>query len=291
MELYDLKMFLAVAEEGGFTRAAEKMHCVQPNVTARIKKLEETLGVVLFYRQNRKVLLTPHGKELMVRAKQILRMAADTENSFAADKPVGVLNLGVTQTSSTAWLPEILRRFTKEYPDVEINVNSMFVETIINQLTHHELDCALMEIPTEHSQLAFDYNIPQRLMLVYAKEYDYRPQDGITALSFSKVCTYRKVMYDHFVNKQINVERELILRGMDAVLACVIGGVGVSLLPESVAKMPHVAPHICAHSLGEATHGNMTVLRHKNTVRTAQEQAFSKVAKDVLIESLGAVSN
>ena len=153
MELHDLKIFVTVAEEGGFTKAAEKLHYVQPNITARVKKLEEELGVQLFYREKRTVIPTTHGKNLLARARQLLKMAADTKNSFAESSPAGKLSIGVTQTAATAWLPQILNAFTKAYPDVEIDVQSLFVETIVNQLLNHEIDCALMDVSVDNPLL------------------------------------------------------------------------------------------------------------------------------------------
>lgn len=282
MELHDLRIFVAVATEGGFTKAAEKLHYVQPNITARVKKLEEEVKVKLFYREKRKVILTSYGEQLLIKARQLIKMADDIQDIFTDEKPSGILNIGVTQTAATAWLPEILKEYTREYPDVKINVQSLFVETITCYLLNHEIDCALMDISIDNPLLNYDFYTKQQLMIVYSKEYTCYPTKKITALAFSKNCTYRKTMYDYFIDNNIQVKRELTLKGMDAVIACIIGGVGVSLLPEAITKMPHIAPHIHAIPLGNKSSWKVGILTHKNNVPSCQQKAFSEVAKRVL---------
>lgn len=166
MEIYDLKVFMAVVETGGFTVAAKKLNCVQPNVTARIKKLEEMLTVQLFYRENRGVTLTANGRDLIAKAKQIIRLAKETEAGFSQKNISGIVNIGVSQTAASAWLPQILKEFMEKYPEVELNTRSLFVETMIVQLLNHELDCALTDIQIQHPKLTYSFSRSEPLMLV-----------------------------------------------------------------------------------------------------------------------------
>ncbi|MEN8188405.1 MAG: LysR family transcriptional regulator [Thermodesulfobacteriota bacterium] len=283
MEIYDLMVFLTVVESGGFTRAAEKLNCVQPNVTARIKKLESTLDAQLFYRENRGVTLTANGRELIGQAKQIVRLAKDTETRFSQNEISGLLNIGVSQTAATAWLPKILQAFIKHYPEVEINVQSLFVETMTAQLLNHQLDCALTDISIAHPKLNYGFSRPEKLMLVHGVDYEFSAQAEVTTLTFSRASQYRRILYEHLNHLQVNVTRELTLKGMDAVLACIIGGVGVSLLPESVSALPHIAPHINSVPL-ENSEGRVGILTHVNNVETAALHAFMSVAREIIVE-------
>ncbi len=284
MDISGLKVFLAVAETAGFTRAAHRLHCVQPNVTAQIKKLEENLGVRLFYRESRQVKLTAHGRELVGRARQILAMVRDTESRFTRQAPAGQLNLGVTQTAAAALLPEILRTYIRDCPEVEINVQSLFVETMTTQLLNHELDCALTDLSIEHPLLRYRLSRPQRLMLVHAVDYPCSPHEPVTVLSFSRASRYRRLLLAYLRRLRIPVARELTLKGMDAVISCLIGRVGVSLLPEAVTRLPHLTPHINAITLDEAE-GRVGVLTHINHVETAAQSVFMRLAQSVIDKS------
>lgn len=284
MEIYDLMVFMAVVETGGFTQAAERLNCVQPNVTARIKKLEATLGAQLFYREHRGVTLTANGRDLIGQAKQIIRLAKDTETKFSQNEISGLLNLGVSQTAATAWLPRILEAFIRQYPEVEINVQSLFVETMTAQLLNHELDCAITDVSIEHPRLKYAFSRLERLMLVHAQNYQFAPEAEVTVLTFSKAGQYRRILYNYLHRQQINVGRELTLRGMDAVLACIIGGVGISLLPESVVELPHIAPYVKAIQVG-SNEGRVGILMHVNNVETAALQAYVTLAQETIDKS------
>ena len=281
MELYDLTVFMAVVDTGGFTLAAKQLNCVQPNVTARIKKLETSLGVQLFYRENRGVSLTASGRELIGEAKQLLHLAANTKARFSNKHVSGVLNLGVSQTAATAWLPGILREFMKNYPDVEINVQSLFMASMTAQLLNHELDCALTDIPVEHPRLRYTFSHPQQLMLVSARDYQISAGTEVTVLNFSKVSQYRRILYDSLHNQHIRITHELILKGMDAVLSCIIGGLGVSVLPKSVTSLPHIAPYITAQPI-QGKKGKAGIVCHVNNIETPALQAFTELTQKTI---------
>ena len=83
-----------VAEEGGITRAAAKLHRVQSNVTTRVKQLEARLGTPLFLRQNRRLILSPEGKRLLAYADQLLRLSAEAEAALRDGVPRGLLRVG-----------------------------------------------------------------------------------------------------------------------------------------------------------------------------------------------------
>jgi len=282
MEIYDLMVFMAVVETGGFTQAAARLNCVQPNVTARIKKLEKSLGTQLFYRENRGVTLTANGRALTGEAKKIIRLAKSIETRFLQNEITGLLTLGVSQTAATAWLPEILRVFMDLYPDVEINVHSLFVETMTGKLLDHELDCALTDVPIVNPKLRYTFSRPEQLMVAYADNYPFSTETDVTILTFSKTSRYRQILYEYLEHRQISVRSELTLKGMDAVIACIIGGVGVSLLPESVVSLPHIAPHIKVLPANEVE-GRVGIVTHVDNVQTAALQAFMDLAQKIIL--------
>src|SRR5262245_41552731 len=85
LELSDLRLFKAVAETGGVTRAAARLHCVQSNVTARIKRLEADLGVELFVRAPRGMSLTPEGRRFLDYADRLLALAEEARAELSAE--------------------------------------------------------------------------------------------------------------------------------------------------------------------------------------------------------------
>lgn len=104
----------------------------------------------------------------------------------------------------------------------------------------------------------------------------------MTVLSFSKASQYRKILYTHLQTQQFTVKNEIILKGMDAVLSCIIGGVGISLLPASVAALAHVAPHINARPV-DCSEGRVGVVSHVNNAETSAQQAFTDLAREIIM--------
>ncbi|KUZ16579.1 LysR family transcriptional regulator [Burkholderia diffusa] len=128
MDLRHLRYFLAVAEEGHFGRAAERLHIVQPALSAQIRALEEELGVTLFERTTRKVLLTDAGRLLVTEARQTLEQAerAKTVVQRAARGETGVVRIGfVGNAVATGRLSDDLTAFHAAWPEVTLDLHEM----------------------------------------------------------------------------------------------------------------------------------------------------------------------
>ncbi|MCF8123292.1 MAG: LysR family transcriptional regulator, partial [Desulfarculaceae bacterium] len=125
MEFSSLQIFLAVAQEGGVSKAAQKLNYVQSNVTARIRKLEEELGVSLFYRRPRGMSLTPAGELLMQYAQKALRLMEEAQKEVTQQAEVGgKLNLGSLGSTAAVRLPGLLTAYHQQFPAVEIKVST-----------------------------------------------------------------------------------------------------------------------------------------------------------------------
>src|SRR3982750_2248637 len=94
MDLSDLRVFRAVVREGGVTRAAERLHRVQSNVTTRVRQLEDDLGTTLFVREGKRLHLTPAGQTLLGYADRLLALADEARDAVQDPRPRGVFRLG-----------------------------------------------------------------------------------------------------------------------------------------------------------------------------------------------------
>jgi DNA-binding transcriptional LysR family regulator len=120
MDLSDLLIFKTVAEEGGIVRAARRLHRVQSNVTTRIKQLETSIGTLLFFRDRRRLVLSPNGEALLVYADKLLRLADEARTALSGQPPAGVLRLGALESTCASRLPEVLSRFHAAFPNVRV---------------------------------------------------------------------------------------------------------------------------------------------------------------------------
>src|SRR6188768_1779703 len=118
MDLVALQIFKTVAETGGITRAAARLHRVQSNVTTRIQQLEERLGTRLFHRHKRRLVLSAEGKLLLEYADRLLRLSAEAQAAMRDGAPQGPLRLGALESTAAVRLPPLLSSFHLAYPKV-----------------------------------------------------------------------------------------------------------------------------------------------------------------------------
>ncbi len=151
MELTQLAAFAAVAEQGGFSAAADELHLTQPAVSKRVRQLEDTLGVALFDRVGRRVALTEAGRALLPRARRLLndaremrRLVADLDGSVG-----GRLVMGTSHHIGLHRLPDPLRRFTRRYPEVELDIRFMDSEAACHAVEIGDLELAIVTLPPE----------------------------------------------------------------------------------------------------------------------------------------------
>lgn len=141
-----LLYFFYVAQHGSFSRAEGALDAPQPVISRQIAKLEDELGVRLLDRNGRGVTLTPFGEILLRHAETILREMgkAISELNIAKRKPAGQVRLAAPATFMTLYMPEILRRFMEEMPDVELVVTQLLTGEIYERLVSDDIDIGIV---------------------------------------------------------------------------------------------------------------------------------------------------
>jgi len=135
LELNDLRIFVAVADTGSISRAAEQLNYVQSNVSARIKLMEERLGVSLFNRMSRGVTLSISGKMLHDYAVRILALTREAELMLMEkETPSGRFVIGAMETTAAVRLPGILAEYHRTFPDVDLHIVTGTSEELVNSV-------------------------------------------------------------------------------------------------------------------------------------------------------------
>jgi DNA-binding transcriptional LysR family regulator len=135
-----LRSFVAVAQNGGFTRAAKMLNSTQSTISAQIRRLEEEAGRALFVRSTRSVQLTSAGEMLLGYARTILCLHEDARQRLSGTPHVGRLRLGAAEDLADTWLPEVLRSFGRQYPAVRVELEIGIGITLFKMLATRELD-------------------------------------------------------------------------------------------------------------------------------------------------------
>ena len=140
-----LRTFVAVVDNAGFTRAAERVGRTQSTVSLQIKKLEDGLGKRVFERGGRDLLLTPDGEILLNYARQLLHLADEARSRMLEPDVEGTVRLGTPEDFATVYLPDVLAQFARTHPHVALEVNCNFSYNLLEGFSKGEYDLVLVK--------------------------------------------------------------------------------------------------------------------------------------------------
>jgi DNA-binding transcriptional LysR family regulator len=259
MELAELEIFQAVAQEQSVTRAAKRLDRVQSNVTTRVRQLEEDLGVSLFKRDSKRMILTPEGQRLLPYAQRILALREEARQAMRSEVPTGCLRLGSMEAAAASRLPVPLTRFHQMWPGVRIDIQTGTTQSLADAVATHKLDCAIVAHPDAGGAMRADmgqlgaglqgrFVCTEQLMLLAPPGHApvRRPADVRvrTIAAFARGCTYRRCIEEWLAQDGGDLDKWNIieLSSYDAILACVMAGTAIAAMPESVVDMQRAGP-------------------------------------------------
>lgn len=154
LSLYKLEIFASVVQAGSFSAAAQRLYMTQPAVSQHIQDLEKSLGTPLFIRGRRGVTLTPPGETLYEYTLQILRLVARAESEVTDVENLseGQITIGATPGVSTYLLPEWIRGFREQYPNLNVSLQTDITTQNVVGVMEHKIDIAFVEGELEKIQ-------------------------------------------------------------------------------------------------------------------------------------------
>lgn len=168
MELRHLRYFLTVAEEQSFTKAAEKLFTAQPSLSQQIKDLEQEVGVALFERSARKVILTDEGQAFLIHAKQAMessKLAVAAARQVAQQKN-NQIHIGFLNVAEIKLMPGILAQLKTTIPDLKIHLHSLTCSEQIQGLKNAELDLSFTRYELQHPDYENIHLMSEQIYLV-----------------------------------------------------------------------------------------------------------------------------
>ncbi|HRP76974.1 MAG TPA: LysR substrate-binding domain-containing protein [Rhodocyclaceae bacterium] len=264
IELDELEIFHAVVTQGGVARAAQALNRVPSNVTTRIKQLEERLGVALFSRHGRRLVLTMEGRLLLGYAERLLRLAGEAESAVRSGQPLGVFRLGSLESTAGSRLPPILSAYNRTYPDVRVELVTGTTGALITRLMRHDIEAAFVSEPFTAPGLLFEPVFDEELVLISGMGVPaIRSASEVgraTLIAFANGCSYRKRLEDWLGDSNILPERVLEFGSYPAIVACVAAGTGLAIVPRSVLAALNASAEIRQHPLPPSISRNRTHL-------------------------------
>lgn len=241
MELSQLEVFLAVARERRFSRAAEKLYRTQSAVSQTIRKLEDELGEPLFDRSSREGVLTDAGKLLFEYAEKLINLRAEAAESLSELRELqkGKLILAANEFTVLYLLP-VLAEFRRLHPMIRISVERALGSRIPDEVLRYAAEFGVLSYqpqePNLHSVVVYQdelvFIVPPRHPLASAPQISIRQLGAESFVAHIVSSPYREKVIQLFKNHKTPLHMDLELPTLQAIKQFVAAGHGVAFLPE-----------------------------------------------------------
>ena len=247
MEIRQLKAFMAIADARTFTAAAQRTHYTQAALSMQIKQLEREVGVPLFTRMPRRVVLTEAGEKLMSRAQHILREhdAALAELAELAGAKHGRLRLGSASGMVSAdSLPAILKKLRRAHPHAEVSVTSGTSEELVKKILAGETDVAFISLPVQARNVETELLSQDQLVAIASPRHALAGQRVVSAFALAgeklilgeRGGNTRRLIDEFFAEAGLKPTVAMELSRQAAIKNMVAADMGVGIVPLSVVR-------------------------------------------------------
>lgn len=282
MEIHQLTYFVAVAETGSFTRAAERCNIAQPSLSQQIMKLEHELGEPLFDRLPRRVVLTEAGRMLLPRANSILSELQDIKQGLNEDieDGRGLLSVGFIPTIAPFVLPRVIKRFSMDFPLATLSVTEDFTENLVREIVDGKLDVGVTSLPIHNKLIRTQELLSEPLLVASSQGHDIlnrtllhvKELDDFPFIALSEVHCLGEQVQSFCYQKNLDLKIVCHTSQLTTVQNCVALGLGVSLVPRALA-LSDASEQISYRALSDA------VPQRKIAAATHVERTQSFLAK------------
>jgi len=284
-----LKTFIAIAEHGSFTRAAEEVHKTQSAVSMQMKRLEDVIARPLFVRDGRQNRLTGDGDRLLEYAQRLVRLNDETVASFQAPEMAGLVRFGTPDDYADRFLPEILARFSRTHPMVQVDVDCMPSRALAEKTRAGEIDLSLLTCETDLPGIRNVRTEP--LVWVSSTCYCVHDIDPLPVALSTLGCAWRQLALDALDRAGRRYRIAYASSNSNAVNAAVLAGLAVGAIPELLIRpgMRRLGEAEGLPPLGEFGIGLMRTPGRASTVVDALERHIADSLADYSSPLLAAV--
>jgi LysR family cyn operon transcriptional activator len=283
MLLRHLRYLLAVADNGGFTRAAEALHVSQPTLSQQIRQLEETLGVILFDRTSRTVKPTDAGEAYIACARRVLVELAAGKRALhdVKDLSRGSLRLAMTPTFMAYLVGPLIRDYTARYPNIHLEIFELSMDEIEMGLADDSLDIAIAFDQVRNADIESIPAFIETLGLMVGRDHPlYECQTPLSAeqvaqLEFALLTpdfVTRVCIDEYFAKTKITPRVVIEVNSVNTLLEVIRHTTVATILPEAIATQDRALRKIALADKGP--HRGAALLRRKNNYHSAASVAF-----------------
>lgn len=233
MDIVLLKTLVAVSDTGSFSGAANVLHCVQSNVTSRIRRLEDHFGQKVFQRSKAGARLTDFGERLHEKAVVLLQQFEAAERDLLDAAGAGApLSLGSMETTAAVRLPSVLKELKDQCPDSPISLETGPTGDLLARVWDRKINAAFVAGPVDADRFRSVKAFSEQLVCARTKSGD----QSETLLAFRSGCSYR-ASAEAWLRSVGRSDTEVAEMGtLEGILGCVEAGLGFAVGPESAIR-------------------------------------------------------
>ncbi len=247
MTLQQLQYFLAAIEHGSFSAAADSLHLAQPSLSEQVRRLEAELGVDLFTRVGRGIVLTDAGRTLRPHAEEVVAAAEEARDSVTEVREVrgGIVSLGMFGDAPYYLLTEVIERFRKRHPDVRVRVVGQNSSEVADDLRAGTLEAAVIALPVDDAGL--DVRPLMAVEIFFATASEERLPERMTVERLAEVplivydANYgwedptRRQLWERAQRAGVSLEPAVEIEDVSAAIQLAGRGVGDTVVSQAVA--------------------------------------------------------
>jgi DNA-binding transcriptional LysR family regulator len=297
MDLSQLEVFLAVAKEGRFSRAAEKLYRTQSAVSQSIRKLEDEIGEPLFDRSSREGVLTDAGRVLQEYAERLLNLRSDAQEALVELRELQKGKLAIAANEFTAlYLLPVLAKFRRLHPMIRITVRRSLGSHIPDDVLRHNAELGVLTYDPQERQLCATvvyldeliFVVPPSHPLATARQVSIRQLGAESFVAHNVASPYREKVIQAFKRHKTPLHMDIELPTLQAIKRFVAMGNGVALLPEISVENELARGELVRIPVRELRlHRKLRLIYRKSASLSHAAKAFLKVAETIAREHRG----
>ena len=277
LEARDLRLLDVVAEEGSLTRAAARLNATQPALSRHLKEVEGRIRLTLFERTGRRMVLTPAGERLRLRARDVLDALAlaEAEARELAGGRKTVLRMSTGCYTTYYWLPRVLQRLAERHPTVEMRIVFELTRHPVPGLLDGRLDLALVANTPSNRRMLVRPVFQYELVAVVSPHHPWAPRRSVSPRDFADQRVFivpppeESDVLNHFLRPAKVSPREVSVVSLtEAVVAMVEAGLGVGAVPRWTVAPAIKSGQLVSVRLGRGLHRSWGVATRRTSGRS-----------------------
>ncbi len=291
MDINQLEVLVAVAQERSFSRAAEVLNRTQPAVSQAIRRLEQEIGEKLFDRSSKDGTLTLGGEILLDYAKQMLNLRQSAQNAIKEIRDLHHGKVTISANEHTVfYLLPVIEEFRRLYPLIKIEVRRGVASRIPKEITAREVELGVVSFKPSDSSVVAVPVMTDELALIVAPTHPLASRGQVsvkelgveTFIAHNAVSPYRQKVIETFERHKTRLNISVELPSLEAIKRLVETGTGVALVPKLTAKCELESGRLIALTVDEMKlERKLNIVYRRNSVLSHAAKVFLKLAKEM----------